>query len=218
VYRVQNEHQCMVSGADRVLFMASKWDGDDLVEERHCWYEADKHLRSRILAGWNQFESDVASYQPETTAPPIAQGRAPEQLPSLRVEVTGMVTASNLAEFRDNAFAVLRAINRELQTDEDFANADETVKWCKGVEEKLDLTKQQVLDQTADIAAVFRTMDEVSEETRRVRLDLDRLVKAEKERRRTEIVAEKAKQRRLHSARKSVRKRLTSSRSIAPPR
>jgi len=37
-YRVQMEQQLLVSGASRVLFMASKWDGETLVEERHCWY------------------------------------------------------------------------------------------------------------------------------------------------------------------------------------
>ena len=189
MYRIQMEHQCLVSGAQRVLFMASKWEGDELVEERHCWYTPDADLRARIEAGWAQFESDVAAYQPEE-AVVVVTGRAPEQLPALRVEVTGMVTHSNLAKFKETALAVLGGINRDLQTDEDFADADRTVKWCKDVEERLELTKQQVLSQTADIEAVFRTMDEVAEETRRVRLDLDRLVKAEKERRRADIVAE----------------------------
>ena len=33
MYRVQMEQQCMVSGAGRILFMASKWEGEQLVEE-----------------------------------------------------------------------------------------------------------------------------------------------------------------------------------------
>lgn len=187
-YRVQMEQQCMVSGAERVLFMASKWNGTDLVEERHCWYCPDPELRAEILAGWEQFAADVAAYQPEVTAAPAAAGRAPESLPALRVEVTGMVTASNLADFKAQALVVLDGINRNLQTDEDFANAEQTVKWCKGVEERLAATKDAVLSQTADIEAVFRTMDEVSAETRRIRLELDKLVTREKEARRTDIV------------------------------
>ena len=51
MYRVQMEQQCMVSGATRVLFMASKWDSDDLVEERHCWYTPDAELRAALVAG-----------------------------------------------------------------------------------------------------------------------------------------------------------------------
>lgn len=187
-YQVQMEHQLMVSDAERVLFMASKWNGDDLVEERHCWYASDAVLRAEIIAGWEQFEADVAAYTPEVE-PALPTGRAPENLPSLSIQVTGMVTASNLAEFKASALAVLGSINRDLQTDEDFANAEKTVTWCKGVEERIEATKQQVLGQTADIDAVFRTMDEVSAETRRIRLELDKLVSREKESRRAEIVS-----------------------------
>lgn len=142
----------------------------------------------KLRAGWAQFDADVAAYKPEAEAAPAPTGRAPDALPALSIQVTGMVTASNLAEFKANALAVLGGINRELQTDEDFANAEQTVKWCKGVEERLEATKQQVLGQTADIDAVFRTMDEVGAETRRIRLELDKLVAKEKENRRLEIV------------------------------
>ena len=198
-YQVQMEQQLMVSCAERVLFMASKWDGEVLIEERHCWYTPDPELRARIIAGWEQFEADVAAYQPEVIASAPA-GRAPEALPALRIELTGMVTASNLAEFKAGAMAVLGSINRDLQTDEDFADAEQTVKWAKGVEDKLAAAKRHALSQTASIDELFRTIDAVSEETRRVRLELDKLVKAEKERRRAEIVAAGVEQVREHYA------------------
>ncbi|CAD1792728.1 hypothetical protein AE929_09570 [Xanthomonas arboricola] len=188
-YQVQMEQQLLVSGAERVLFMASKWNGDVLVEERHCWYASNPDLRAELVAGWEQFEADVAAYEHVEKAEPAVTGRAPETLPSLHIAVTGMVTASNLAEFKASAMAVLSGINRELQTDDDFANAEQTVKWCKGVEDRLEATKQQILGQTADIDAVFRTMDDVAAEARRVRLELDKLVKVEKDNRRTQIVA-----------------------------
>ncbi|MFA1289934.1 lambda-exonuclease family protein [Xanthomonas axonopodis pv. nakataecorchori] len=188
-YQVQMEQQLLVSGAERVLFMASKWNGDELIEERHCWYASNPDLRAELIAGWEQFEADVAAYEHVEKAEPAVSGRAPETLPSLHIAVTGMVTASNLAEFKASAMAVLSGINRELQTDDDFANAEQTVKWCKGVEDRLEATKQQILGQTADIDAVFRTMDDVAAEARRVRLELDKLVKVEKDNRRTQIVA-----------------------------
>jgi len=191
MYQVQMEHQSMVSGCERVFFMASEWkraEGQwELVEERHCWYTPNPELRARIVAGWAQFEADVSAYEPAPAVASLPTGRAPETLPALSIQVTGMVTNSNLAEFKDNAMAVLGSINRELETDEDFANAEKTVVWCKGVEERLEATKQQVLGQTADIDAVFRTMDDVSAETRRIRLELDKLVTKRKEERRTEI-------------------------------
>ncbi|MEA9605749.1 YqaJ viral recombinase family protein [Xanthomonas campestris pv. plantaginis] len=188
-YQVQMEQQLLVSGAERVLFMASKWNGDELVEERHCWYASNPDLRAELVAGWEQFEADVAAYEHVEKTAQVISGRAPETLPSLHIAVTGMVTASNLGEFKASAMAVLSGINRELQTDDDFANAEQTVKWCKGVEERLEATKQQILGQTADIDAVFRTMDDVAAEARRVRLELDKLVKVEKDNRRTQIVA-----------------------------
>lgn len=191
MYQIQMEHQAMVSQCERVFFMASEWrqtsGGWELVEERHCWYVPNPELRARIVAGWAQLEAEVAAFEPSPASEPIPMGRAPEALPALSIQVTGMVTASNLAEFKENALAVLGSINRELQSDEDFANAEKTVSWCKGVEERIEATKQQVLGQTADIDAVFRTMDDVAAETRKIRLELDKLVAKRKEERRTEI-------------------------------
>ncbi|WP_233101501.1 hypothetical protein [Variovorax sp. IB41] len=36
VYRVQMEQQCAVSGCQKVLFMVTKWSGDELVERREA--------------------------------------------------------------------------------------------------------------------------------------------------------------------------------------
>lgn len=170
-------------------------DGTRFLKIERSQVEADI---PRLIAAWRQFDEDVANYVPEPEAEPVPMGRAPEQLPALSVQVTGMVTASNLAEFKANAMAVLGSINRDLKTDEDFANADKTVKWCSEVEERLEATKQQVLGQTADIEAVFRTMDEVKAEARKIRLELDKLVTKQKEARKEEIVQNGAKAVRAH--------------------
>lgn len=187
-YRAQMEHQCMVSGAARVLFMATRWKGEELAEQMWCWYTPDHELRARIVAGWEQFERDLASYSHVEKQERQITGRTPESLPALRIEARGMVTSSNLAEFKSQALAVLGNINRDLQTDDDFADAESTVKWCKGVEDRLEATKASVLGQMADIDAVCRTLDDVAAETRRIRLDLDKLVKAEKDNRKAEFV------------------------------
>ena len=187
--RAQMEHQLMVSGAQRVLFGATAWnDSDECVEQYWCWYLPDPELRARIVAGWAQFERDLAAYQPEPAEAPKPIGRTPETLPSLRIEARGMVTASNLGEFKAHAMAVLGSINRTLKTDEDFADAEKTVKWCGDVEDRLEAAKANVLGQMADVDAVCRTIDDVAAETRRIRLELDRLVKAEKESRKAELV------------------------------
>jgi putative phage-type endonuclease len=185
-YMIQMEQQCMVSGASRVLFMASTWAGNDLIEERHCWYTPDPQLRACILAGWAQFDRDLAAYvPPEVTVDAV--GRAPETLPALRIEVTGMVTASNLLEFHQTAMTIIGGVNTDLETDQDFADAEKAVKWCGDVESRLAAAKQHALSQTESIDALFRTIDEISAEARAKRLELDKLVKSRKEAIREEI-------------------------------
>lgn len=186
-YRVQMEQQCMVAGCKRVLFMASKWKGEELVDMYHVWYDSDPALAEQIRRGWEQFAIDLANFK---ASDPVAKtvGRAPTSLPALRIELTGEVRASNLSEFRDHALSVFAGINRDLKTDNDFADAEQTVKWCADVEQRLEAAKQNALSQTATIDALFRTIDDISAEARRVRLDLDKLVKARKESIKTEIV------------------------------
>jgi len=199
-YRVQMEQQIMVSGCERILFMASQWNPDgELVEARHCWYTPDSSLRARIEAGWAQFERDLAGYVPQA-APVEAVGRAPEQLPALRIEVSGKVTASNLSAFKDYALAAFSVINRNLNTDQEFADAEKTVKWCGEVEERLAAAKRHALSQTTSIDELFRTIDDISAEARRVRLELDKLVKNRKESIRAAIVTDAMQALKLHVA------------------
>ena len=177
--RAQVEHQMLVTGANRCLVTASVWQGNELAEPPfHGWIEPDNALRRRIIDGWAQFEKDVSEWKPTAEKP---EGKAPEMLPALRVEVRGQVVASNLADFRAHAMAVIGSINTNLQTDEDFANAEKTVKWCKEVESRISGAKQNALAQTGDIDALFRALDEVSEFARKTRLNLEKQVKAEKD-------------------------------------
>lgn len=189
-YHPQMEMGLMLSGAERCLFMASSGVKDEL---RYAWYEPNLELRDRIIAGWHQLAADLANYTPtEIEVKPA--GHTPETLPALRIEVTGMVTASNLAEFKSHAMAVFGGINRKLVTDQDFASAESTVKWCSDVEQRLAAAKQHALSQTASIDQLFKTIDDISAEARAVRLDLDKLVKARKESIRTEIVMDAGKE------------------------
>ena len=184
-YWAQLEHQLLVSSGQRVLFTTSDGTAENT---RHMWYVSIPERRAKVLAAWRQFAADLAAYVPPAAAAPKATGRTPENLPALHIEVTGHVTASNLREYKEHALAVFAGINRNLATDQDFADAEQAVKWCADVESRLAAAKQHALSQTASIDELFRTVDEISAEARRVRLDLDKLVKAEKEHRRLEIV------------------------------
>lgn len=182
----QCQQVCKITGADDVIFVVS--DGTEENME-YMIVPADPEWFKRLDAGWDQFEQDLQDFVP-VAAEVKPVGRAPEHLPALLIEISGQVQASNLTEFHGHAMAVFAGINKDLQTDEDFANAEQTVKWCEGVETKLDAAKQHALAQTASIDELFRTIDAISAEARRVRLDLDKLVKARKEAIKGEIVAE----------------------------
>jgi predicted phage-related endonuclease len=179
--------QLAVSGAEKALYMLSDGTRENTI---YCWLKAcdAQDDIQKLRDSWKQFDADLANYtHVETTPDPV--GRAPDTLPALMVEVTGLVKASNLDAFKNHAMAVISGINRNLSTDVDFANAEKTVKWCGDVESKLVLTKQQVLAQMTDIDLVCRTIDQVQEEVRATRLELDKLVKARKEAIRGEILA-----------------------------
>lgn len=182
----QLEQQLLVSGADRILFVTSDGAAENAVT---CWYESKPERRAALIAGWKQFKEDLAAFVPSTVeVKPV--GRTPDNLPALRIEVTGAVTASNLAEYKAHALDVFKGINRELTTDQHFADAEKVVKWCGDVESRLAAAKEHALSQTASIDELFKAIDDISAEARRTRLELDKLVKARKEQIRESIVAD----------------------------
>lgn len=193
-YWAQLEHQLLVTQADTVLFTTSDGTPERTVK---TWYVSLPERRKQIIEGWKQFSKDLETFVPEVSeAKPV--GRTPETLPALRIEVTGMVTASNLAEYKAHALAVFESINRELVTDAQFADAEKTIKWAGDVEDRLAAAKQHALSQTTSIDELFRTIDDISSEARRVRLELNALVKARKEQVRVEIVTKGAKALAIH--------------------
>ncbi|CAI3798542.1 hypothetical protein GLGCALEP_02111 [Pseudomonas sp. MM221] len=188
-YYWQLEQQLLVSGAERVIFVCS--DGTKTNFE-HLEYRPVEGRREQLVAGWAQFEEDLGSFEVKEVKVEVI-GAAPDQLPALRIDVTGMVTASNLDAFKSHALAVIGNINTNLATDKDFADADATVKWCNEVEDKLKAAKEHALSQTESIDQLFKAIDDIVAETRRKRLDLEKLVKARKDNIRTEIVMDSAK-------------------------
>ena len=172
-YTVQMDQELLVSGAARCLFTCTDGTPERFVS---YWYEADEAKFRALVDGWRQFHADLAAYELPPAAEPAPVGRAPETLPALRIEITGAVTASNLAEFKATALGAIRSVNRDLQTDQDFADAEKAVKWCGEVEQRLAAAKEHALSQTATIDALFKAIDDISSEARRVRLDLDKLV------------------------------------------
>lgn len=172
-YQVQQA--LLLSGAEKAIYSVGN-DPDDM-EVLEALPDPDAF--QAIVNGWKQFDADLESYEPEE-ATAEAVGNTMESLPALRIELSGMVKASNLSAYKDHAMAVFNSISTTLETDQDFADAENTVKWCKDVEDRLDAAKTAALAQTEDIEALFRTLDDLKESARQKRLELDKLVKARK--------------------------------------
>lgn len=183
----QLDQQIAVFGFEKIIFVCS-----DGTEENFVWceYRTTPERIARLNAGWAQFDRDLAEYVPGAAATDAPIGHAPDALPALRIEVAGMVTASNLEAFKSHALAVFKGIKTDLQTDADFADAEKTVKWCGEVESKLEAAKSHALSQTTSIDDLFRTIDAIKDEARAVRLKLDKLVKSEKDARKVQITTQ----------------------------
>lgn len=174
--------QLMITGAERCLYTV----GNDPETVVKLWVYPDEKAFKALQAGWKQFRQDLADYQP-SEADTSSVGRTMETLPALHIEMKGEVTASNLSEYKSHALAVFDRINTDLQTDQDFADAEQIVKWCTEVENRLDAAKQHALSQTADIDALFRAIDDIKESAKRKRLELNKRVQERKQSIRVEI-------------------------------
>lgn len=174
-YYWQLEQQLLVSGAERVIFVCSDGTAENFVSME---YRPVAGRAEQLVEGWKQFEEDLASFE-MAEAPSIVVGKAPDELPALRIELTGMVTASNLKVFEQSALAVIDSVKTTLSTDQDFADAKKAVKWCSDVEEAVEAAKKQALSQTQSIEELFSSLDRVSAHARETRLKVDKLVKAQ---------------------------------------
>src|SRR5690606_18079930 len=133
----------------------------------------------KLIAGWNQFDADVAAYIPEESqAAPVAT--VVEGFGTLSLRVEGRVIASNLDAFRAGAEAFISRLPKpaELQTDQDFADAEGAVKACAEAESRIKAATESALAQMSDVDAVLRTARTVAETIRAARLALDKAVKS----------------------------------------
>ena len=153
----------------------------------------------RLLAGWQQFDADVAAYQPEPVrAAPVA---APvEGFGALSLRVEGRIIASNLDAFKAGAEQFIARLPKpeDLQTDQDFADAKGAVKACEEAEARIKAAKDAAQAEMTDVDAAFRLADSVAQTIRAARLALDKVVKVEEQARKDAIVRAGAEAVRAH--------------------
>lgn len=179
----------MVSGCERILFTAAALlDDDELGEIRHCWYEPDAEMRARIIAGWEQFEKDVAAWVPQEAATPVV-ATPTESLPAVVVQVQGVLTVGgNLPAFGAALRAFVERIPVKPSTDQEFADAESACKALKKAEDALAQAEDGALAQISDVEQMRRTVADLRTLARSTRLATEKLVKAEKDARRSEKV------------------------------
>jgi len=180
----QLDQQILVGRLDYVLFVVS--DGTRANFES-IEYRTTKERTDQLMAAWRQYDIDLANYEHVAeVAAPVAE--AIMGLPAVSIQATGMITASNLPEFKKAAETFIANIKTELVTDDDFANAEANVKFCKAAEDDLEGQKKNILAQTTTIDEVMKTIDYIKAQLAGKRLMLDKLVKSEKESRKVSIV------------------------------
>jgi putative phage-type endonuclease len=189
--RVQMEHQYEVSGATRCLFQATGWGADgNLKEEIHFWYEPDLELRQQIIDGWAQFERDLSAYVPQEI-PEKPKAEAIMALPALAVQIRGEVITSNLPAFKSAAEQFIASIKMDIKTDEDFVNADATVKFCDAKEKEIGIAMDSAIAQMASVDELMRTGGHVRDQLRTKRLALSKQIEIRKTQIKENAVAER---------------------------
>ena len=184
-YWSQLEHQLMVSGAERVLFTTSDGTGENT---RHLWYVSIPERRAQVIAAWRQFAADLAAYVPTEAAAPVVPAPM-ESLPAVVVQVQGALTvAGNLPAFGQALRSFIERIPLKPATDQQFANCEAACKALKKAEDALTQAEDGALAQISDVELMRRTVSDLKDLARRTRLATEKLVKAEKDARRTEKV------------------------------
>lgn len=183
--RWQVVQQLVVSGADACMYIVT--DGT-----RDKWEWLTVHLtpedEAALLAGWDEFDKDLSAWKPtEPTAP--AQAAPMESLPAVVVQVSGALTVGgNLDSFGLALRAFIERIPAKPATDQQFADAEAACKALKKAEDALAQAEDGALAQISDVELMRRTVSDLKDLARRTRLTTEKLVKAEKDARRTEKV------------------------------
>lgn len=185
-YYWQLEQQLLVNPKlKKVIFVCS----DGTREKREILeYTAVRGRAKKLLAGWDQFEKDLAAHVPEKVQAPVV-AKPVAALPALSYRLNGLALTSNIAEFRAAAELLIEKSKEPLETDQDFADRDELCKAFGEAEKRIDVMCGQVLGEIHDVAAFDRALRDMQAQFRAARLAGEKQVAAEKTNRRNAIKA-----------------------------
>lgn len=184
-YYWQLEHQIIVGNLERIIFTVSDGTPDRL--ETYT-YTARPGRAAQLLAGWAQFEADLATHKPATAKAEVVAAPV-ETLPAIvyTIERGTMALTSNITEFRAAAEILVERTKVPLVTDQDFADREALCKAFGEAEKLLKMKAEEVVGQISDVAAFSRELGNIAEMFRAARLASEKLVEAEKKNRRAAI-------------------------------
>jgi len=180
--------QLAVSNAQKLIYTVT--DGTPERTVHATLLQSDiVHDRTALLAGWEQFDKDLAAFDPRAERPAAVVAEPVESLPAVVVQVNGALTVGgNLEDFGAALKTFIDRIPKKPSTDQEFADAEAATKALKKAEEALAAAEDGALAQISDVEVMRRTVADLKNLARTTRLATEKLVAAEKEARRTEIV------------------------------
>ena len=186
-YVWQLEQQLLVVGAEVIIFCTGDADRLEKME-----YRAVPGRREQLIAGWKQFQADLATYTPPAASAVEKIVAEPvEALPAPVVQVTGQLALTDnfgIFEARLRDFLEHKLI-REPKTDQDFVDLDAQIKAMKQARESVKGAKAQMLAQIDPVDRASKTADMLDKMLQQNLAMAEKILASEKERRKGEIVA-----------------------------
>lgn len=165
------------TGAKELFFTVS-----DGTEERTVgvWVYPDADKIQKVIAGWDQFEKDLADHIPPVRVEKV-EAEEVKTLPVPSVVVRGEITASNLTEITPLFDKYIGEIKTELSSDQDFADAEANAKNCRETAKRIQALRANIIAQMVDVNTVDSTLANYEEAFNKVGLRLEKAVKEQKE-------------------------------------
>lgn len=184
-YKVQMDQQIYVGSLDYVIFVTSDGTIDKFASME---YRTTPERITELLAGWKQFDADLAVYVPVEVIP--AAVAAPTlDLPAVTIQTTGQISVrSNLSAFGVSLHDFIRALPTKPETDQEFADCKAALSKLKLAEDTLESEEVRALSQLSEIDDMRREKKLYQELARSTRLALEKLVTARESQIKVEIV------------------------------
>lgn len=192
-YALQMAQQQVLSGAKVCKFVAS--DGTEA-----NWHEIDYSYENdlnfdEVIEHLKQFKADLEAYKLKLESgeafepvPEVVVAEVIQDLPAINYKMNGLALVSNLDEYKAKALELVEKSKKPLDTDQDFADAENMVKVFKASEGKISAMAEQVLGEVSSIDTFVKDLKFIGEQIRQARLATEKQVKLRKDEIRLDLV------------------------------